>query len=123
MRLLVVEDDPDTLSLLQLLFEGDGYTVDAAGDVAFARQLAAAAPPDVVVTDIGLPDGGAAEFLRELQSRRPTPGIALTGYSEAEIPPEDRGAFAVHLTKPVDLKILRELIRQVTDPDYSPSSR
>ncbi len=113
MRLLVVEDDPDTLSLLQLLFESDGHTVDAAGDVTFARQLAAAAPPDVVVSDIGLPDGKAADFLRELQAHRPTPGIALSGYDETEIPAEERSAFVAHLTKPVDFNMLKEVVRQV----------
>ena len=77
--------------------------VETAGDVATALELAGRHPFDLLISDLGLPDGSGHDLMRELRSRGHTfPGIALSGYGQEEDILRSREAgFAAHLTKPV----------------------
>ena len=67
-RVLVVDDDPDVLSVVIRALERDGHHVRGAGCLATARNSIADSPPDILVLDMGLPDGTGVDFCRELRS-------------------------------------------------------
>ena len=75
---------------------------------------------DVVVSDLGLPDGSGLEVMRGLRARWAVPGIALSGFGAASDVDSSRNAgFQRHLVKPVDLSQLIESIEMVTAPGAS----
>ncbi len=70
---------------------------------------------DLVISDIGLPDGSGLELMRRVkESRGPIPAIALTGYGMEEDIQRSRAAgFTAHMTKPIDFMKLEAMIRQI----------
>src|SRR5262245_251243 len=118
-RVLLVEDEHDSREALSLLVAGAGADVRTAESVSAARVLLEAWPPDVVVSDIGLPheDGYALlPAIRRLETSlgRPVPAIALSAY----VRPQDQArsvasGFLRHLTKPVDAAVLVNTIADV----------
>ncbi len=80
--ILLVEDDPLLRDALRLLLEDAGYRVLEAGSAAEALDLTAAAPPALILLDLGLPDRPGLDVARILRGRlatRETPIVALTG--------------------------------------------
>src|SRR5207248_1273469 len=125
-RILLVEDNGDTLRVLTRLLRSRGYKVSAAESMAAALAEAAREPFDVLVSDIGLPDGSGLELMRTLSAERPVPGIALSGFGmEDDLRKSREAGFAIHLTKPVDFASLEEAIRRIVGRTMSsgPSSR
>jgi PAS domain S-box-containing protein len=112
-RVLLVEDNLDSAESMAALLEMFGYRVRVASSVQAALR-AAEQDFDVLVSDIGLPDGTGRDLMRELSARRPVRGIALTGYGTTEdaIQNADAG-FARHLVKPVDPNTLVATIGEV----------
>ena len=115
LRILLVEDHEDTNRSLTQLLRRRGYHVRPAHNIAKALDVAARHEFDVLVSDIGLPDGTGVDLMRQLSaSRRPFFGIALTGYGmEDDIQRSHDGGFNHHLVKPVDLNRLDSIIQQV----------
>ncbi|MFP5286640.1 MAG: histidine kinase dimerization/phospho-acceptor domain-containing protein [Thermoanaerobaculia bacterium] len=69
---------------------------------------------DLVIGDLGLPDGSGVELMRELSSRYKLPGIALSGYGmEEDVLQSLEAGFRQHLTKPVNLHSLKEALQEV----------
>ena len=103
MRILLVDDDAVLRSLLRTTFEAVDVELDEAGGIAAARSSIRAATPDVVVLDVGLPDGDGLAFCHELKSEEATRSIAvvlLTG-SEGASGQNGNGAGAdAFLLKP-----------------------
>jgi two-component system CheB/CheR fusion protein len=102
---LLVEDDADTAEAMRALLSDAGFDVQvaegvAAADTAFRRHRA-----DVLVSDIGLPDGSGLEVLSRLRALRPNlPGIVLSGYGmEQDVAASRSNGFAEHFIKPVNL--------------------
>jgi DNA-binding response OmpR family regulator len=89
--------------------------VQVAGDVAGALELAAADQFDLLISDLGLPDGSGIDLMREIRSRGVmVPGIALSGYGQEEDVRRSREAgFAAHLTKPTSPDRLAEAIEAI----------
>lgn len=113
-RILLVEDHPDTARILHRLLERGGYAVETANDVAGALALAASTRFDVLVSDLGLPDASGVELMQRLRSQSAIKGIAMTGYGMEEDLRESRLAgFEEHLVKPVDLPQLQRAIARV----------
>jgi hypothetical protein len=113
-EILLVEDHEDTARVLHRVLEHGGFVVRHAASVAQARQFAAERTYDLVVSDLGLPDGSGLDLMRELQQVHGLSGIALSGFGMDD----DRAAssaagFAEHLTKPVDWPQLRDAIERV----------
>jgi len=121
LRILLVEDHPDTAAVMADLLGGFGHQVTVAGGVAAA--LAAAADLangggrpalDLVISDLGLPDGSGQELMRELSRRYGLKGIALSGYGMEEDRSKSlQAGFSRHLTKPIHPSALRDVIREV----------
>jgi PAS domain S-box-containing protein len=118
LRVLLVEDHPDTSAALAYVLEHEGYRVECACSVAQALEAAAAHDVDVIVSDLGLPDGSGLDLMRMVQARKPTRGIALTGYGRREDLASTRAAgFDRHLTKPVDPTTLIAAIESLRPRD------
>jgi len=113
-RLLLVEDHEDTNRSLTQMLRRRGYEVHPAYDVRSALDLAASKQFDVLVSDIGLPDGSGTDLLQALRAQRRIFGIALSGYGMEEDIRQSRDVgFSHHLVKPVDLNKLDSLIQDV----------
>ena len=121
LRILLVEDDPMTARIMGAASEA------ATARPSSARQhdgLRTRSPPpdqiDVLVSDIGLPDGSGLELMRRIRERAVVPGIALTGFGrEEDVRKSLDAGFTAHLTKPIDFDRLEALIREVMrDPEH-----
>lgn len=114
LKLLVVEDHADTVRLLKRLLEISGYSVRTATTVAEALAAAENAPFDVLVSDVGLPDGSGYDLMRQLLPRRSVRGIAMSGYGmDEDIRRSHDAGFAEHLVKPIDITQLEQALRRV----------
>jgi DNA-binding NtrC family response regulator len=110
--ILLVEDRDTMRRSLRRLLTEEHYRVSEASNVATARTLLFEEQPDLVLTDLKLPDGEGTELLSEtVQLPRPPPTIILTAYGsvEAAVEAMKRGAYEF-LTKPVDSERLRLLV-------------
>jgi PAS domain S-box-containing protein len=114
MRILVVEDDADTARMLESMLSGDGHHLGVAHNLEEARRRAQE-HWDIVISDLGLPDGSGLDVARQLSN---TPGrprlIALSGYgSDEDLKASREAGFDLHIVKPIDLGQLRRLIAKV----------
>ena len=117
LHILLVEDHVDTAEAMADLLRDLGYEVTVAGTV--AAGLAAAARldgrMDLVLSDLGLPDGTGLELMAELHGRYRMKGIALSGYGmEEDVRRSLEAGFARHLTKPINLQALQTAIEETT---------
>ena len=114
-RILVIEDHRDAAESLQLLLELSGHEVEVAFDGPTGLAAARHFHPEVVLCDVGLPNGmdgyAVARAFRADPDLRGCHLVALTGYGQAE---DQRLAleagFDRHLTKPVDLVVLERVL-------------
>jgi CheY-like chemotaxis protein len=114
LRLLVVEDHESTLQALVRLLVRSGHQVVTAGSVAEALAAANSATFDLVLSDLGLPDGTGNELMRRLRDAHGLKGVALSGYGMEEDFARSREAgFVAHLVKPVRIAELRRVIENV----------
>ncbi len=101
LRIFVVEDDPEMQKAYRLYFEAHGHTVSAAFSMGYALERLARAPYDVLIVDIGLPDGDGWELMRTVKLFRPLFAIAITVRSTDEDRVKSQAAgFRRHLVKP-----------------------
>lgn len=107
LRVLAVDDDPDTLDVVSELLTLRGAYVVMAPSAAAALEALRQFEPDVLVSDIGMPDRDGYDLIRDIRGlgRSPDelPAVAVTAFTSAE----DRrralaAGFQVHLSKPVD---------------------
>jgi PAS domain S-box-containing protein len=116
LRLLLVEDHADTARTLARLLQNAGFQVEVVHDVAAALQVGRRLPFDVLVSDIGLPDGTGYDVLKGLGSGDVPPAIAMSGFGMDEDLRRSREAgFAEHLVKPVNIQELMQAIRRIAD--------
>lgn len=117
-RLLLVEDHDDTAQVIARLLRAAGYQVTVAGCVRQAVVAAEREAFDLVVSDLGLPDGSGIDLMAGLQARYGLGGIAMTGYGTQDDLDRTRAAgFAAHVTKPVDIAVLRDRIDHLAGVD------
>jgi len=118
-RVLLVEDNPDNAAAMSEYLRLRGYDVHVADSVASALR-AAVAGFDVLVSDIGLPDGTGQDLVRQLTGNGPVPAVALSGYgARSDIEKSRAAGFGCHLTKPVDPDELVAAIEQIAGGDRS----
>jgi HAMP domain-containing protein/signal transduction histidine kinase/CheY-like chemotaxis protein len=112
MRILLVEDHEDTNRSLTSLLRRRGYQVKSALTFQSALELSAKETFDVLISDLGLPDGSGLDLIQKLVSKPPL-GIALTGFGmEQDIRKSREVGFHHHLVKPIDLNKLDALIQE-----------
>ena len=113
-HLLVVEDHQPTREVLERLLRKQGHVVESASSVEAALALAAAGHFDLVISDIGLPDGNGVELMVQLTRNYGLRGIALSGYGMNEDLARTKDAgFLAHLVKPIDFDRLNQVIENV----------
>src|SRR6266511_4618026 len=115
-RILIVDDEPQILSLLEVFLSSLEYTVRAAGDGEHALQLLQREPFDGVVTDLKMPKLGGLELLRTIKRSHPLlPVIVMTGYPSVEtaVGAMKEGA-ADFITKPLRLDELKLALNKIT---------
>lgn len=122
LEILLVEDHRPTLQAMARLLGMMGHRVATAACCTEARELAAARPYDLLISDLGLPDGSGLDLMRELQNRFQGRAIALTGYGmESDVRSTHEAGFAEHLTKPVQIAALRAAIARLRSGSSDPS--
>ena len=122
--ILLVEDHEPTRATLAKLLRRRDYQVATAGTVAEARAAAGGNGKkfDLLITDIGLPDGNGYELMVELRRHfKGLKGIALTGYGmEQDLARSEAAGFAEHLTKPVRMESLEKALAVLYQSRKSP---
>jgi signal transduction histidine kinase/ActR/RegA family two-component response regulator len=124
LHILVVEDHADTAEAMRDLLEAKGHRVTLVGNAAGARTAAAASGFDLVVSDLGLPDGSGHGLMRELADRYGLSGIAISGYgTEEDVRASEAAGFLQHLTKPVDVSSLERAICKAAETPKTSQGR
>ena len=115
--LLLVDDHADTLKVMARLLKRRGYQVLLATDCRSALEAARQHPFDLIVSDLGLPDGSGLTLLGQLRQGRTVPAVALSGYGMEEDLQQSRAAgYDEHLTKPIDFPLLIRVIDRLLIP-------
>jgi CheY-like chemotaxis protein len=119
-RLLIADDEPDTLDLFGRIFTDEGAAISLARSAAEALEVFATARPDVIVCDIEMPGEDGYSFIRKIRARSPedgggTPAVAVTAYGSVD----DRirvlaAGYQMHVAKPVDPVELVTVVASVT---------
>ena len=114
LSLLVVEDHEATRSVLERLLTRSGHLVVTAATVNDALTAYKAAHFDVVISDLGLPDGSGIDLMVQIQHIRPVPAIALSGFGmENDLQRSKEAGFFAHLVKPVKMDQIKHLLTQI----------
>jgi CheY-like chemotaxis protein len=113
---LLVEDHDDTRHAVERLLQRWGYEVESASSVAEAREKAGASRFDILLSDLGLPDGTGTDLMKELRRLGPIAGIAVSGFGMEEDVRRSRDAgFSEHLTKPLNAQRLKAVLHDLAD--------
>ena len=114
-QILLVEDHEDTARVLGRILRNAGFDVSHAGTIADARALAGSRRFDLLISDLGLPDGSGLDLMKALRDAQGTKGIALSGFgTDEDVASSEAAGFSAHLTKPVDWDRLRAEIEKLT---------
>ena len=121
LRVLVVDDEADARRVLVMVLEQVGAIVTAAGSVREAIEALAEARPDVLVSDLGMPDQDGFDLIRQVRDHghdaKDLPAVALTAFVQKD---DARLAllagFQVHVPKPVDPHDLTSVIARLARP-------
>ncbi|MEM5437097.1 response regulator [Paraburkholderia diazotrophica] len=111
LTILLIEDHTDTAEVMAQLMRTLGHEVTVVGRVADALAATQSAPFDLIVSDVGLPDGTGLDFIKAFRERDDAPAVALTGFgSDEDIRRCLEAGFTSHLTKPVNFAQLEQVI-------------
>jgi CheY-like chemotaxis protein len=114
LHILVVENHQDTLDAMKMFLDLQGHKAETAGTMQAALAAAAGSEFDLVITDIGLPDGDGWELMRQLRERGPVRAVAMSGYGWKEDLEKSRAAgFEAHLLKPLKIAELGNVLRKM----------
>jgi CheY-like chemotaxis protein len=112
-NVLLAEDHIDTGRLLSRALTRVGYRVHLGTSIASAIEIFRSEPIDLIVSDLGLPDGHGTELLRQARAIRPVKAIALSGYGlEHDLEATRKAGFITHLVKPIEPAMLHHAIER-----------
>jgi len=120
LSILLVEDHADTAAMIASLLAQHGHAVQLVGSVEGAVRSVVEQTFDVIISDVGLPDGSGVSLMHGIRPFCRTPAIALTAYgSREDIECCRRAGFDLHLAKPADFAALSAAIEKVVakNPD------
>ncbi|HEX8709914.1 MAG TPA: PAS domain S-box protein [Pyrinomonadaceae bacterium] len=129
LHILLVDDERDTLELLRRVLENCGARVTTASSAAEALQRMKEAKPEVLISDIGMPEQDGYALIRKVRGLQDDeggsiPAIALTAYArEVDRRKAIRAGFQMHLTKPVEPSELTEVVARLAGRAGNPASR
>ena len=123
LRILLVDDHTDTVITLGALLRNLGYEVACAETVKQALQLAKESKFDLLVSDIGLPDGSGHDLMRQIRAKQSIAGIALSGFGmEDDLEKSRAVGFTQHLIKPINVDRLQATLREIAQKQASNSN-
>jgi len=122
-KVLLVEDNDDSREMLAVLFAQSDLHITAVASAAEAIKAIEQVKPDILISDIGMPEEDGYDLIRKVRRLSPEngghiPAIALTGY--ASLQDRDRAlraGYQEHLSKPVDIDELFELVKNILDKE------
>lgn len=113
LRIFVVENHEDTRFLLCLLLEQSGHIVQSASSMTEALAALPGSDSEVLISDVGLPDGSGWELMQKLRLDKPIYAIAMSGFGMGSDRETSRAAgFRHHLVKPVEPGDLERLLHE-----------
>jgi DNA-binding NtrC family response regulator len=113
-HVLLVDDDPEQLEWLTEFVKSEGFTVSKATSLRTARIQLAQMRPDVLLTDLQLPDGNGVELVDDLEQREATEVVLITGHATVEsVVTALRAGATDYLIKPIDIDRLRSILQRV----------
>jgi CheY-like chemotaxis protein len=112
LRLFLVENHADTIKYMQLFLEQLNYDIRVAPDMVTALRDIPNSQCDVLISDIGLPDGDGWQLLEKLGSNRPPFAIAMSGYGTGNDQQKSHEVgYSHHLIKPFTPEVLLAILR------------
>jgi CheY-like chemotaxis protein len=116
-KVFLVEDNEDTRLVLAQLLEATGYEVHTAASVQAALREFPLSSSEVLLSDLGLPDGSGWDLLRALRQAGSSPyAIAMSGYGTlADVAASRDAGFRHHLVKPIELDVLERLLKEARE--------
>lgn len=115
LRILMVEDHEHTALVMSRLLRRAGHDVVTANSVQSALETLRSTKIDLLVSDLGLPDGNGFQVMRELAKQGEAKGIAVSGYGmDEDVAQSSAAGFSAHLTKPISPEQLERAIHEVT---------
>jgi PAS domain S-box-containing protein len=115
-RVLLVEDHVDTRDVMARLLQGLGCSVQVAGSVREAIQFGSSGGFDVLLCDLGLPDGSGLDVMRQLRATTRIRGMALSGFGhENDVERSLAAGFEKHITKPINYLALQEAVLSLAE--------
>ncbi len=116
LRIFIVENHEDTRFLLCLLLEQLGHSINSASSLAAALEALPALRCDVLISDIGLPDGNGWDLMVRLGNDRPPYAIAMSGFGMSSDRQRSLNVgYRHHLLKPVEPNQLELLLDEAAD--------
>jgi CheY-like chemotaxis protein len=128
LEILVVDDDPDALTLMREILEAAGATVISADSGRAALDAMAKRVPHAIVSDLGMPGMDGFELLAQLrqspvESQRNLPAAALTAYARSEDRTRSlKSGFQIYLSKPIDPRELVAAVAALAGRVHTPPS-
>src|SRR5258705_8277310 len=114
LNILVVENHQDTLDAMRMFLGVHGHSVETAATMREALDATAQDSFDLIITDIGLPDGDGWELMRSLRQHGPVRAVAMSGYGcKEDIEKSQAAGFEAHLLKPLKVSDLEAVMRKV----------
>jgi CheY-like chemotaxis protein len=115
-RILMAEDHEDTARTLSRLLGQAGFDVCAVCSVAGAIAAMETESFDVLLSDVGLPDGSGCDIMKRLREKGDIPGIAMSGYGmEQDVRRSREAGFSAHLVKPLSVPMLIDALRRAVE--------
>ena len=113
-HVLLVDDDPEQLEWLTEFVKSEGFTVSRGTSLRTARIQLAQMRPDILLTDLQLPDGNGLELVEDLESREATEVVMITGHASVDsVVSALRAGATDYLVKPIDIDRLRAILQRV----------
>jgi len=130
-RILLIDDEPGITGMLSIVFEKEGYAVRTAGTCAEGMRLVEETSPDLVLTDLKMPDGTGFDILRKTrETNAETPVVMITAYTSTKTAIEALKAGAYdYISKPFDVEELKHVVgkalerKRLADENFTLRSR
>ena len=114
LRILLVEDHGDTRHTLSRLLTHFGHQISVAENTQSAFEIMRSQKFDVVLSDIGLPDGSGYDVVSQAKRKHPLKAVAITGFgTDEDVRRGKEAGFDFHLVKPIDFHELRDVLDKV----------